>query len=241
MHNELSVPAFRPPGMQQGLAAIFMAACFVAAGLFSPHQTWFDHIGRPQFKDVIPSQFGDWVDSGDATGGLIIDPQRQEALDNLYTQIVSRTYVHKRDGRRIMLSLAYGDIQTYAKQLHRPEACYSSQGFEIQDLHQDQLQAYGQTINLYRMTARAIGRLEQVTYWIRIGEKVVSGPPHALNIERMVMGLKGYVADGLLFRVSELAEDAQSSDQLQNQFIIDLLHALNPVQRAMLIGQNDKI
>jgi EpsI family protein len=240
MQDELSLPAIRRPSLQHGLAAIFMASCLVAAGLMAPHQTWFDHIGKPEFKNVVPTQFGDWVEDQDAGAGFVIDPQQQEALANLYTQIVSRTYLHKPTGRRIMLSLAYGDIQTYARQLHRPEACYSSQGFRIENLHGEKMQAIGRPISVYRMTAHAGGRLEQVTYWIRIGDRVISGPPTALNLERMKMGLKGYVADGLLFRISELAGDAGSSNPLQDRFINDLLHALGPAQQAMLIGQSSQ-
>ena len=54
----------------------------------------------------------------------------------------------------------------------------------------------------------------------------------------MGMGLKGYVADGLLFRVSEVSEDAESAYLLQNQFINDFLQALNPAQQVMMVGQN---
>ncbi len=238
MQDELRIPAIRQPTLQHGLAAIFMAACFIAAGLMSPHQTWFDHIGRPEFKNIVPTQFGDWVENEGAAAGFIVDPQQQEALANLYTQIVSRTYLYKPSGRRIMLSLAYGDIQTYSRQLHHPESCYSSQGFKIENLHEEKMQAVGRPVSVYRMTAIAGERRERVTYWIRIGDKVISGPPRALNIARMTMALKGYVADGLLFRVSELAGDAKSSDPLQDQFINDLLNALSPAQQAMLIGQS---
>jgi len=91
---------------------------------------------------------------------------------------------------------------------------------------------------VYRMTATAGGRLEQVTYWIRIGDKMISGPSEEQNIARFHMSLEGYVADGLLFRVSELSGDARSSDQFQDQFIKDLLHALSPVQREMLVGSS---
>jgi len=238
MQDEMSMPAIRPPSLQHGLAAIFMAACFVAAGLMSPHQTWFDHIGKPEFKNVVPTQFGDWVASDDATTSFVVDPRQQEALANLYTQIVSRTYLNKATGRRIMLSLAYGDVQTYSRLLHRPESCYSSQGFKIENLHEEKIQAAGRPINVYRMTATAGGRLEQVTYWIRIGDKMISGPSEEQNIARFHMSLEGYVADGLLFRVSELSGDARSSDQFQDQFIKDLLHALSPVQREMLVGSS---
>ena len=88
------------------------------------------------------------------------------------------------------------------------------------------------------MTGIIGSRIEQVSYWIRIGDKVISGPPTALNMARMGMGLKGYVADGLLFRVSEVAEDDESSYLLQNQFINDFLQVLNPAQQAMMIGSS---
>jgi hypothetical protein len=88
------------------------------------------------------------------------------------------------------------------------------------------------------MTASRNSSLEQVTYFIRIGDKVISGPPSALNYARMGMGLKGYIADGLLFRISEVSEDDKLSNQLNDRFINDLLAVLNPNQRALLIGQN---
>lgn len=238
MQNEMSIRAIRQPALHHWLAALFMAACMAAAWWVTPHKTWFEQLGRPQFEKLVPTQFGDWAESEDTTASFIIDPQQKQAVDNLYTQVVSRTYLHRPSGRRIMLSLAYGDNQTYSKQLHRPESCYSSQGFKIENLRQEQLQAAGHPISVNRMTAAAGERLEQVTYWIRIGDKVISGPPRELNIARMAMGVKGFVSDGLLFRVSELAGDTKSSDTLHDQFINDLLHAFSPAQQAMLIGQS---
>jgi EpsI family protein len=209
----------------------------MAAWWLTPHVKWFDHLGQPEFENVVPKQFGDWVESGEAAGSLIVDPQQQDALNNLYTQIIGRTYVHKPSGRRVMLSLAYGDNQTFSKQLHRPESCYSSQGFKIENLYEEVMQASGMPIHVQRMTADVGSRLEQVTYFIRIGDKVISGPPSALNLARMGMGIKGYIADGLLFRISEVADEEKLSNQLHDQFINDLLKALSPAQRAMLIGQ----
>jgi len=233
----MSIPLKLKPNLQQWLAVLFMLISTAAAWWLTPHVKWFDHLGQPEFESVIPKQFGDWVESGDAAGSLIVDPQQQDALNNLYTQIVSRTYIHKPSGRRVMLSLAYGDNQSYSKQLHRPESCYSSQGFKIVNLHEEVMQASSLPIHVQRMTADAGSRLEQVTYFIRIGDKVISGPSGALNLARMGMGIKGYIADGLLFRVSEVADEETLSNQLHDQFINDLLKALSPVQRAMLIGQ----
>jgi EpsI family protein len=224
------------PNMHHWLAVFFMATCFTFAWWLTPHATWFEHVGSPQFEVVIPKQFGDWVEVSDALGSAIVDPEQQDALNNLYTQTVGRTYLHKPSGRQVMLSVAYGDNQTFSKQLHRPESCYSSQGFKIESLHEEILKTSRFPISVRRMTASRNSSLEQVTYFIRIGDKVISGPPSTLNYARMGMGLKGYIADGLLFRISEVSEDEKLSNQLNDQFINDLLKAISPAQQASLIG-----
>ena len=236
MATEMSLSVNHKVNIRHWLVVFFMASCFAVAWWLTPKATWFAHIGSPQFEQITPKQFGDWVEVIDAEGGTIIDPEQQDAINKLYTQTVSRTYVQQASGRRIMLSLAYGDNQTFSKQLHRPEACYSSQGFKIENLHEKKLQVAGQPLVVNRMTSVIGSRVEQVSYWIRIGDKVISGPPTALNMARMGMGLKGYVADGLLFRVSEVSEDAESAYLLQNQFINDFLQALSPAQQAMMVG-----
>ena len=238
MSTEMSLSVDHKINIQHWLVVVFMASCFAFAWWLTPHLTWFAHIGSPQFEQITPKQFGDWAQVADADGGTVVDSEQQEAVNKLYTQTVSRTYVQQSSGRRIMLSLAYGDNQTFSKQLHRPEACYSSQGFKIKNLHEEKLQVAGQALVVNRMTGVIGQRIEQVSYWIRIGDKVISGPPTALNMARMGMGLKGYVADGLLFRVSEVAEDDESSYLLQNQFINDFLQVLNPAQQAMMIGSS---
>lgn len=238
MHAEILAMPVRKPQLHHWLAVMFMIFCFLIAWLVTPQEKWFEHIGRPQFEQVIPKNFADWTQVSEGNDTLIVDPEQQETLDDLYTQIVSRTYVQQSTGRRLMLSLAYGDNQTFSKQLHRPEACYSSQGFNIQALHAEQILANGHKIEVQRMTAKVTNRQEQVSYFIRIGDRVVIGPPINLNLARMHMGLKGYIADGLLFRVSEISEDDKASHQLQDQFINDLLKSLSPRQQGMLLGPN---
>jgi EpsI family protein len=237
MAAKMNIPLSFKANIHHWLVIFFMVLSTAAAWWLTPHIKWFDHLGSPEFANVVPNKFGDWEQIPDAAGSLIVDPQQQDALNNLYTQIVGRSYVHKPSGRLIMLSLAYGDNQTYSKQLHRPESCYSSQGFKIQNLREEEMKAAGLPMSIRRMTAVFGSRLEQVSYFIRIGDKVISGPPSALNLARMSMGLKGYISDGLLFRVSEVGDDEKLSNQLHDQFINDLLKALSPVQRIMLVGQ----
>jgi EpsI family protein len=236
MAVEVSINESHKPNMQHWLAVLFMATCVAFAFWLTPHATWFEHIGNPQFENVVPKQFGDWVEVTDVVGSAIVDPEQQDALNKLYTQTVGRTYLHKPSGRQVMLSVAYGDNQTFSKQLHRPESCYSSQGFTVENLNEEVLKTPSFPISVRRMTALRSSTLEQVTYFIRIGDKVISGPPSALNYARMGMGLKGYIADGLLFRVSEVSDDAKLSNQLNDQFINDLLKVVSPAQQAILIG-----
>lgn len=236
MQAEMSLSVSQKPNIHHWMVVFFMAACFAFATWLTPHVTWFEHIGSPQYEQITPKQFGDWVEITEAAGSRIVDPEQQYAINNLYTQTVSRIYEQRASGRRIMLSLAYGDNQTFSKQLHRPEACYSSQGFKIENLHEDKLQAIDKAIPINRMKAIIGSRLEYVTYWIRIGDGIISGPPTALNVARLQMSLKGYITDGLLFRVSEVGDDEALSNTLQDQFIRDFLQALSQTQQAMMVG-----
>jgi EpsI family protein len=236
MTSESILNPIQKPRLNHWLTAIFFLVCFGLTSWLTPHISWYEHIGSPQFEKIVPTQFGDWIEVTEANSNTIVNPEVQEAVNDLYTQVVSRVYEHNPTGRRIILSLAYGDNQTFSKQLHRPESCYSSQGFKINKLNEEKLEVAGKDVMVNRMDANIGPRVEQVTYWIRIGDRVISGPPTALNFARLDMGLKGFVTDGLLFRVSEISEDGQQSNPFQDQFINDFLIALSPEQRAMMIG-----
>jgi EpsI family protein len=227
----------RKPSLHAWATTLLFVACALAAGWLTPHTTWFEHLGKPDFDQIIPRSFDNWValDNGKAPV-LIVDPQQVDAIKALYTQTVTRTYMHLPTGRRVMLSLAYGDNQVLSQQLHRPESCYSSQGFKISNLREERFKFDERSLAINRMTAQIGGRDEQVSYWIRIGDQVIEGPPGALNLARMYMGLKGYIADGLLFRVSDIGSDPASSVQLHSMFINDLLNTLTPQQRHLLAG-----
>ena len=233
MHPNTTTIAIQKLHLQHWLAVLLMLACTLFSWWLTPQQKWFEHLGQPQFEQIIPKNFADWTQVNDLSNTLIVDPEQQETLNDIYTQIVSRTYVQKSTGRRLVLSLAYGDNQTYSKQLHFPETCYHAQGFEVLALHNEKMLANGHAIEMKRMTAQMRDRVDQVSYFIRIGDRVLNG---RISLLRIYMGLKGYIADGLLFRVSEISYEAESSYELEDQFINDLLKALSPDQQGMLIG-----
>lgn len=212
---------------------VLMVAASVAALALRPTQRMADQNHKTDFATVLPQRFGDWTAAVEVPA-LVVNPQEQELLDSLYTEIVSRTYVHK-DGRQIMLSLAYGADQSHGSQIHKPEVCYPSQGYLISGLRKENLTAVGMDIPVMRLVAQRGPRIEPVTYWIRVGDRVVRGAVEQ-NLARIGYGLKGYIPDGLLFRVSEISPDAQQSFALQDVFVRDLLQALSADARVAIVG-----
>jgi EpsI family protein len=85
------------------------------------------------------------------------------------------------------------------------------------------------------LVAKLGQRNEPVTYWVRIGEKVVRG-----NLEqgfaRLGYGLSGVVADGVLFRVSSISNQSDRAYALQKQFINDLLASVPANTKSYLLG-----
>ncbi len=189
---------------------------------------------RIDYELVVPSAFGDWEEIR-ATGSVIANPQQNELLKSLYSQTVAKTFVHKPTGRRIMLSLAYGEDQSRQNQVHKPEVCYPAQGFQIKKIYKAEIVGGPGPIPVMRLLTFQGQRNEPVTYWIRVGNKLVRGAIEQ-NIARVSFGLSGHIPDGLLFRVSEINGDPDASFLIQDKFIVDLLSALGPDDRAALVG-----
>ena len=84
---------------------------------------------RYVLETLVPRQFDDWREVA-TEGAQVVNPQTQQLLDKLYSQILTRTYVNQ-NGYRVMLSLAYGDDQRADLTAHKPEVCYPAQGFQV--------------------------------------------------------------------------------------------------------------
>ena len=236
MSKVLGLLRARRVGRQHWLALLVMVGATIAATWLTPQRSFYEELGRPDYASIIPSGFADWIEI-ENTRGALIAPAQTDVLATTYSQIVSRIYLHKPSGRHLMLSLAYGDVQQGARQLHRPESCYGSQGFVIQNLALEPVSFRNRSLDTFRMSAARGGRVEQVSYWIRVGDKLVAGPAYELNTARMINGLKGTVVDGLLFRVSEISSDIDASISLHNRFITDLLGSVAVGNHRSLIGR----
>jgi len=186
-------------------------------------------------EDIIPKHFGHWREEPQRIL-QIVNPQQQASLDELYTQIVARTYVNT-DGYRIMLSVAYGSDQRALFRAHEPHACYLAAGFT---LHRDDAAIFATpfgTIPVRRLLLSKAARVEPVTYWLRIGDKAVTGWQRRLV--ELSYTLTRHTPDGVLFRISSLDPDRARAKLMQDQFINELLQTLSSTQRRYLAGLGD--
>jgi EpsI family protein len=206
------------------LALLMMLAAAWATSEFRPRQYMYEQLPPILLDRDIPSEFGDWRElKGGAAS--VINPQQTELLNQLYTQTLSRTYVNQQ-GKRIMLSIAYGRNQLGEKtQVHRPEYCYTAQGFSVSNINRSMVEIPRGDIPVSRLTAKLGSRVEPITYWIVIGSTPIS-----TGLERkraqFSHGLSGIIPDGMLIRVSEIASEIPASYELQKNFIVALANSL---------------
>ena len=183
---------------------------------------------------VFPESFGDWkVD--DSITPLEVTPELKAKLDKTYDQTLSRTYINSQ-GYRIMLSVAYGGNQSSdSTQVHRPEFCYTAQGFNITRPEDVTIQVAGQELPLRRMVATQRQRMEPISYWITIGDQATV-PGMGRKLLQLRYGLSGQVPDGLLVRISSIDESVDAAYAKQEQFVNQLYLALALTDNHRIFG-----
>lgn len=216
------------------VVAAFMASAAAVATVMTPTQKIVDQLPKLDLETAIPERFGDWQMDKRAVGG-VVNPQQAEVLNQIYTQILTRTYVGS-DGYRIMLSIAYGEDQRDSNQLHYPEVCYPAQGFQVTSNRRGVLQTAQGDIPVKRLESQmAQQRFEPITYWTTVGEHAVTGGVRK-KLAEMEYGLKGRIPDGLLFRVSSIDRDSDGAFKKQEKFIAELLASLDVASKRRIAG-----
>jgi exosortase B len=188
----------------------------------------------------IPKQFGDWVEMPSLTtqANLATTDEGGNASDQLYDEVVMRTYVNKQ-GEQIMLALAYAREQRQDVKLHLPEICYPAQGYKVLSLNQTALSVLPQSSSITgkHMLASGNGRTEAVTYWTRVGRAYPLGGL-AMRMQIFRDGLAGQVDDGILVRASSLVRDdseAGAAYALQQQFLSQLVAVVHAPGQALVV------
>jgi len=222
--------------MQAKSTALALAAVMCAASIAG----YAAHPSRPKIEaktvsleTMVPKAFGEWLTLPEQTS-QVVNPQVQEKLDEIYNQILSRTYVHK-DGYRIMLSIAYGGDQRSSLQAHRPEVCYPGQGFKLNKMEDGVLTTAFGPIDVRRLDTSLGARKEPVTYWFTVGDRVVNSKMDK-RLAEIRLALTGQVPDGMLFRISSIDPDPARAYARQQEFTAQMMAAVSGKARQQLSG-----
>lgn len=241
--NELSVRQ----GARVNMTVVLLSLVLMVAGLglaewFTPRRILADELPAIQLAKSVPESFGAWkVDP--SVVPVLPDPTVTEQLDALYSETLNRTYIRE-DGARVMLSIAYGKNQNSASTAaHRPEFCYSAQGFVVKQSVKDKVHVMDHDLQVVRLLATAGRRLEPITYWVTLGQ-TASVPGLSRKVAQIKHGLQGWIMDGMLMRVSSLVPTLEASEQdvartLHTQFINDLAKAMPEAERSRFFGSKD--
>jgi EpsI family protein len=184
---------------------------------------------------TVPRQFGEWRELPQRHA-QVVNPQTQELLDRLYSEVLTRVYVNT-GGYRVMLSLAYGSDQRGALQAHKPEVCYPAQGFVLRSSEPGLLSTPYGDIPVRRLFTTMGARQEPLTYWFTVGDRAVQGTTHKRIVE-LSFALTGRVPDGMIFRVSSIDADQPRAFRMQEQFVNQLLQSVPAAERKRLAGLN---
>lgn len=194
----------------------------------------------PSLESIIPKKFGTWTLVPEISPVKPTDPEEYFQPDLLsakvYSQEVGRGYTDGH-GNIVMLLVAYGPVQNYRLKSHRPEICYTANGFRISDKTEATVnyRDAAKPIKMTRLIAQRETRLEPLSYWIRVGNDISNGViDHQLS--RLKYGLRGLIPDGALIRVSTINLPREASYKLQDQFIRDLLAAIPPAELKFFTG-----
>lgn len=181
---------------------------------------------------AIPERVGHWRHHS-AIG--VVLPPADELSERLYDSVLARTYVA--DGAPpVMLLIAYGAMQEYERQLHRPEGCYPAAGYVLGDMGVTRLTLPGgMTIPAVTMAAERESAREQILYWTRIGAEYPTDEWRE-RITILRASLNRTPVDGVLVRLSTPVSDAETALPMLRSFNATLLGALGDAGRRLLLG-----
>ena len=223
-----ATPSSAPlPAKRVFLMVALMVLAAAAGEWMRPTYRLAEHKPPIKLEQQIPEAFGEWrLDR--SVIPVVPDPGLQAMLDALYSQTLARTYINAK-GERVMLSIAYGSDQSNeATAVHRPEFCYSAQGFRVKTLESSRLTIGTTSVPVARLVGQLGQRVEPITYWVTLDEAATL-PGFGRKLQQIRYGLIGQIPDGMLVRVSSISPVPDQAFALQQRFL-DQLHAAVPAE-----------
>lgn len=214
---------------------VLMMLGLVASVGLKPSRFWASAEGELNLEEVVPKKIGQWHAS-ELASLPVVDPTVEASLKALYSQTLNRVYVDD-TGRSVMVSLSYGKNQSsWNTAAHRPEFCYSGQGFQIEPKGINTVSISGKSIDTARFVGSKQGRVEAVTYWVTLADTVAL-PGFSRKLQQLKFGLQGFIVDGMLIRISSLGEAPTSEFEIQTQFVKDLERAMSSDIKSRFFGR----
>lgn len=221
------------PSRRDLILAAPLVAASAGAWALTPRER-MNLLGTTKLEDGIPLAFDGW--SVIPSNAFVLPKPREGSLaDILYDQQLSRLYTG--EGRLpVMLVIAYGSTQSDLLQLHRPETCYRAIGFEITASQRVDVRIGKADIPMRELTATSNDRIEPILYWTRLGDRL----PTSNNEQRLMKlrtEMEGYIGDGVLVRMSTVADPSPEIFEGLQTFARSLVKATRPDVRPALIGR----
>jgi EpsI family protein len=187
-----------------------------------------------KLEDIVPKALGPWTKV--ESEGIVLPKTPGSLADRLYNQTLTRLYVAD-NLVPVMLVIAYGAVQNDSLQLHRPEVCYAAVGFTISSSEVAKV-SLSETAKLpvRQLTATSDSRVEPIVYWTRIGDDLPTDGREQRTV-KLRQQMRGYLADGVLVRLSTVAEPTPEVFAQLGKFATTMIDAMQPKDRASLIGR----
>jgi EpsI family protein len=183
---------------------------------------------------AIPQRLGPWTDM--PSSGIILPNTPDSLAGRLYGEVVSRVYAAP-NRLPVMLVVAYGAVQNDLLQLHRPEVCYSAQGFEISQQQRATIDmGNGVQLPARSLLARNDQRMEPIVYWTRIGDDLPTNGTEQ-RLAKLRQQWDGYIADGVLVRISTVSAPSAAVQAQLAEFARLMVTHLPRSIRPALVGR----
>lgn len=211
-------------------------ASAAAAVQLQPRTRLSDQRLPVRLESQVPQAFGNWKLLPGVVP-VLPNPELQASLDALYSQTLARAYVGPAD-EKVMLSIAYGsDQSSEATAVHRPEFCYAAQGFRVQVVDKTWLDLGSRRLQAQALLTSLGTRIEPVLYWITLDQQAML-PGISRKLGQLSLGLRGYIPDGMLVRVSSISAPDGIDDafRVQRRFLADLFEVMPPPVRERYFG-----
>ena len=216
--------------------ALFGGGLLVAAGAAAALTPRRHVVLLPKGRELakmVPDRFAGW--QAVPSDQFVLPKAPGSLSDRLYNQTLTRLY-QSDTAPPVMLVMAYGPTQNDLLQLHRPETCYAAVGFQISKSAVASVDlGRGASLPVRELVASTDSRIEPIVYWTRIGDTLPTTGTEQREA-KLEQQLAGIIPDGILVRMSTVAEADESVFRALRGFAGDLVAAVTPVDRPALIG-----